>query len=92
MDETTTLAVVGLALLVLVVGRLVLAMLGGGRGSGRTPVPRAVRLRAGERRGSARPRAAGTGSPGLTTVGRLGDDEVRGALDALKREPPRRRR
>jgi len=43
MDETTTLAVVGLALLVLVVGRLVLAMLGGGRGSGRTPVSRAVR-------------------------------------------------
>jgi len=90
MDETTTLAVVGLALLVLVVGRLVLAMLGGGRGSGRTPVSRAVRLRAGERRGSARPRAAGTGSSGLTTWGRLGDDEVRGALDALK-APPRRR-
>ena len=92
MDETTTLAVVGLALLVLAVGRLVLAMLGSGRGSGRTPVSRAVRLRAAERRGSARPHAAGTGSPGLTTVGRLGDDEVRGALDALKsKSPPRRR-
>jgi len=90
MDETTTLAVVGLALLVLAVGRLVLAMLGSGRGSGRTPVSRAVRLRAAERRGSARPHAAGTGSPGLTTVGRLGDDEVRRALDALK-APPRRR-
>ena len=87
MDETTTLAVVGLALLVLAVGRLVLAMLGSGRGSGRTPVSRAVRPR-----GSAQPPAAGTGSPGLTTVGRLGDDEVRGALDALKREPPPRRR
>jgi len=92
MNETTTLAIVGLALLVLVIGRLILAMLGGGRGSARTPVSRAARLPAGRRQGSAGSAASGTRGSGLTTVGRLADDEVRGALDALKRKTPPQRR
>ena len=91
MEETTTLAVVGVLVVLVCAGRLLLAMLAGGRGAGETP--RASFRRVGRPAGASAPGGQTRRStlPGIGTVGRLADDEVRRVLDDLKAKTPPRR-
>jgi len=94
MEETTTLAVVGVLVAFICAGRLLLAMLGGGHGAGETPGARFHRFRrVGRRAGASAPGGQTRRStlPGIGTVGRLADDEVRRVLDDLKAKTPPRR-
>jgi hypothetical protein len=95
MDEAATLVLVGALVLVVGAGRLLMAMLGGGGDAPRMsrasfPPVRPVGRRAGA--WASGRRVGGKTVPGIGRVGRLGDDEVRRALEDLKgKAPPRRR-
>jgi len=92
MDETTTLVAVAAFVVVVCAGRLLLAMLGGGRGTG-VAAPRAGLRRIGRGAGAPAPgvQARRKAPASLSGVGRLADDEVRRVLDDLKAKVPPRR-
>ena len=91
MDETTTLVVVGAVVLLVGMGRLLVAMLGGG--TGRLPRAGFRRPPSGGARGDSVPggRVRRRAFTSIGRVGRLADDEVRRALEELKGGTSRRR-
>lgn len=95
MDEATTLVVVGALVLLVGARRLLMAMLGGGGDAARMPRGGFGSVRHVGRRAGASASGGRAGEktvPGIGRVGRLGDDEVRRALDELKGKTlPRRR-
>src|SRR2546427_10467105 len=93
MDETTTLVVVGAVVLLVGMGRLLVAMLGGG--TGRLPRAGFRRPPSGGARGDSVPggRVRSRAFTSIGRVGRLADDEVRrgaGGVEGGAGRPPGR--